>query len=161
MRWILLLFALAGCQPIGDQVVTDYDDWLRSTSFTTQEREIYRGADGIGIVTARPVIVMSPDGTGYAVLTNVRRRDVNGPRIDRITSQGVTLDYRRHDRLFTHCIDGCQRAEIGAIVLSRDAFTLAARTGLPLRIWGQRGRYEGTVPAEAFARVLTEAGADG
>ena len=161
MRWtVLLLFlcsVLTACVPIGQEVLQTYDDWLGTTSFTTNEREIFRGADGDGLMTARPVIVMGPQGRAYGVLTNVRRRDANGPLIERITSGNATLTYAAHDRRFTHCIDGCQPAEVGAITLSEAAFRLAAVTGLPLRVWGVRGRYDGTVPAEAFARVLEKA----
>ncbi|SHE64010.1 hypothetical protein SAMN05444339_101949 [Loktanella atrilutea] len=156
MRWIVLLLSvcLTACIPVGEEVLQTYDAWLGTTSFTTQEREIFRGDDGKGLMTARPVIVTGPQGRAYGVLTNVRRRDTNGPVVDRMTSGNVILDYVPHDRLFTHCIDGCQRAEVGAITLNARAFRLAAVTGLPLRVWGRRGWYEGTVPAEAFARVL-------
>ena len=157
MRWLFLILCLSACIPIREEVVTDYDDWRGTTSLFTQEREIDR--DGEGLMTARPVVVLGPDGRAYGVLTNVRRRDTNGPRIDRMTSGDTTLAYTAHDRRYTHCIDGCQRAEVGVITLSEDAFRLAATTGLPIRAWGLRGRYDGTVPAEAFARVLAEADA--
>ena len=157
MRWLFLILCLSACTPIREEVLSDYDDWRGTTALFTQEREIYR--DGDGLMTARPVVVMGPEGRVYGVLTNVRRRDANGPRIDRMTSGDTTLAYIAHDRLFTHCIDGCQRAEVGTITLSEAAFRIAATTGLPIRAWGLRGRYEGVVPAEAFARVLAEADA--
>lgn len=156
MRWLCLILFLSACIPIRDDVLQSYDGWRGTTTFTTQEREVFRGADGNGLMTARPVITLGPDGRAFGVFTNIRRRDANGPRIDRITSGGQTLDYTAHDRLLTHCIDGCQPAEVGVITLSETAFRLAAQTGLPLRVWGLRGRYDGTVPAEAFARVLAK-----
>ena len=155
-----LLVLLCACAPTRGTVLRQYDDWTGATLLTVNEREIHRDADGIGIVTARPAIILTPAGRDHAVLLNVRRRDANGPRVARVTSGAVTLDYRRNDRLFTHCLDGCQKAEIGAIHMSESAFRIAARTGLPLRIEGRRDRYEGVVPAEAFARVL-RAGAGG
>lgn len=148
-RAFLLFFALSGC--IRDQALVTVDPWSDTTLITTQEREIYRSPDAI--VVARPAIVMRSGRAGYAVLINVRRRDANEPRIEQITSRGHTLDYDRHDRLRTHCIDGCQKAEIGAIYLSHARFGTSTRSGLPLRIWGKRGRYAGVVPSEAFARV--------
>ena len=157
MRWLFLILCLSACTPIHESVVKHHDDWRGTTSLFTQEREIYR--DGDGLMTARPVVVMGPEGRAYGVLTNVRRRDANGPRIDRMTSGTVTLAYTAHDRRLTHCIDGCQRAEVGAIALSEQAFRIATATGLPIRAWGLRGRYEGTAPAETFARVLAEADA--
>ena len=151
MRMILaFLVVLAGC---GERVVALHDDWLDSFSLHTVEYEIYR--DQFAIVEARPIVVTSSDGVGYAVLLNVRRRDANGPKINQITSGTVSLNYSRHDRKRTHCIDGCQRAELGAIHFSKRAFEIAAHTGLPLRIWGQRARYDGIVPADAFAQVLS------
>lgn len=159
MRWLCLILLISACTSIQDQVLRTYDDWLGTTSFTTQEREIFRSPDDDGLMTARPVIVMGPDGRAYGVLTNVRRRDRNAPKLDKFTSGNVTLTYTAHDRRYTHCIDGCQRAEVGVITLSEQAFRIASRTGLPLRAWGQRGRYEGTVPAEAFSRVLAQADA--
>lgn len=157
MRWPFLLLLFTACTPVKEEVLRSYDDWLGTTSFTTNEREIYRAPDGDGLMTARPVIVMGPQGRAYGVLTNVRRRDSNAPKLERITSGNITLAYTAHDRRYTHCIDGCQRAEVGVIALTEETFRIATRTGLPLRAWGKRGRYDGTVPAEAFARVLAQA----
>ncbi len=151
-RALLFFMSLSGC--IRDQVLVTRDAWTGHQSVTVQEREIFR--DGDAILVARPTIIVKDGRAGYAVLTNLRRRDANGPRIDKVTSLGHDMRYLRHDRLRTHCIDGCQAAEIGAIHLSEATFRAAARTGLPLRVWGQRGRYEGIVPAEAFARVLAQ-----
>ena len=131
MRWLCLILFLSACIPIRDDVLQSYDGWRGTTTFTTQE-------------------------SAFGVFTNIRRRDANCPRIGRITSGGQTLDYTAHDRLLTHCIDGCQPAEVGVITLGETAFRLAAQAGLPLRVWGLRGRYDGTVPAEAFARVLAK-----
>ena len=157
MRWLALFLCLSACIPIHEEVLQTTDDWRGTTTVTVNEREIHR--DGDGLMTARPVVVMGPEGRAWGVLTNVRRRDANGPRIDRMTSGEATLSYTRHDRLLTHCIDGCQGADVGVVTLSEAAFRAAATTGLPLRVWGQRGRYDGTIPAEAFARVLAAADA--
>lgn len=151
MRLILALLCLAACTP-GADVLVSHDAWTGADMLTTPAREIYR--DGDALFEVRPVIVVQDGVAAYGVLTNLRRRDANGPKIDRITSLGHTLHYDRHDRLRTHCIDGCQKAEVGVIRLSRDTFAAAAHSGLPLRVWGQRGRYDGTVPAVDFARVL-------
>ncbi len=151
MRWILLcILVLAGC---GSRTVVLRDDWRGTLAVHTTAHEVYR--DQFAIVEVRPVVVTSDQGAAFAVLTNVRRRDANEPRIVRMTSGDTLLRYTRHDRLRTHCIDGCQKAEVGAIHLSRKAFVIAASTGLPLRIWGQRGRYGGVVPAHAFADALS------
>lgn len=152
VRILALLLCLSGCAPIGTQVLVSRDDWTGTDRITVHEREIFRSGDAI--VTARPAIVARDGRAGYAVLLNVRRRDANGPKIETVVSPGRQIIYRRHDRLRTHCIDGCQKAEVGAIHMTAATFAAAARTGLPLRIRGLRGDYEGTVPAEAFARVL-------
>lgn len=152
MRLVLVfLLVLSGC---GQGVVALRDDWTGALALHTVEYEIYR--DQFTLVEARPIVIISDTGTGYAVLTNVRRRDTNAPQVMRMTSAGVTLPYVLHDHRKTHCIDGCQNAEIGAIHLSHDAFVLAAQIGLPLRIWGLRGRFEGSIPASAFAEVLSQ-----
>ena len=152
-RAIFFLLLLSAC--IRTEVLVTRDDWTGADVITVNEREIFR--DGDAIVVVRPVIVGRGTDVLYGVLTNVRRRDANGPKIERMTAFGRNLPYRRFDRLRTHCIDGCQKAELGIITLDRESFALAARTGLPLHIWGLRGRYDGTVPAEAFARVLARA----
>ena len=159
MRWLALILCLSACLPIGEEVLQHDDDWRGATTLTVNEREIFRGPDGDGLMTARPVVTLAPSGRAFGVLTNVRRRDANVPRIVRMTSGDTALAYVAHDRRFTHCIDGCQPAEVGVITLSEAAFRTAAVTGLPVRAWGLRGRYAGTVPAEAFARVLAAADA--
>lgn len=154
MRCIVGFICLSACTPIHDQVLLGRDAWTGARSVTVQEREIYRDTDAI--LVARPIILTNTTEAGYGVLINLRRQDANGPRIMRITALGQTLNYQRLDRLRTHCIDGCQKAEVGVISLSRESFVIASRTGLPLQVWGQRGRAEGPVPAEAFARVLAQ-----
>ena len=147
----LFLFALPACAPRAE-VITRYDDWTEFNETTTPEGEIFR--DQQGIMTVRPVMIERGGQWAYGVLTNIRRRVPNGPMVETIHSGDVPLQYERHDRLWSHCIDGCQRAEVGVIHLTEAAFRAAARTGLPLRVQGRRGRYEGTVPAALFARVL-------
>lgn len=154
-----LILLLNACTPIATQVLHLDDPWRGTTAFTTPEREIFRSKDGDGLLTVRPVVVTGPDRRAYGVFTSVRRRDANGPRIDRMTSGDTPLIYTRDDRRLTHCIDGCQRAEVGHITLSEATFRMAATTGLPLRVWGLRGRYDGTIPAADFARVLARADA--
>ncbi len=152
MKIIFLLLLLIGCT--APPVVTR-DLWTGNTLAVTKAYEISRTLDAI--VEVRPVIGNIDGVMRYAVLTNVRRLDQNGPRIDRITTTSEPLDYRRHDRLRTHCIDGCRFAEIGAIHLDVSAFEDASKQGLALRIWGKRGRYEGTIPADAFQTALLNA----
>ncbi|SEM82400.1 hypothetical protein SAMN04488003_10553 [Loktanella fryxellensis] len=166
---LVLLLMLTACAPIGTQVIVARDDWRGTTVITVPEEEIDRGMGtlplgGPSLLTARPVIVMDlAQATGppraYGVLLNQRRQDGLAPRIDRVTTGGVTLPYTRHDRRPTHCVDGCQRAEVGVATLSEEAFRRAAKTGLPLAVWGLRGRNAGVVPADAFARVLARADA--
>lgn len=153
MRTVLILFwiALSACTPRA-AVITRYDDWTGFNERTTPEAEVFR--DRQGIMTVRPVIIERGGQRAFGVLTNIRRQVPNGPMVETMYSGNVQLHYQRHDRLWTHCIDGCQRAEVGVIHLTEAAFHTAARTGLPLRVQGRRGRYEGTVPAALFARVL-------
>ncbi|MFT7147931.1 MAG: hypothetical protein ACJASZ_002819 [Yoonia sp.] len=40
------------------------------------------------------------------------------------------------------------------INMTEAGFRLAARTDLPLRVFGRRGRYAGTIPASQFQQVL-------
>ena len=154
--WLRYLFAclcLTACTN-GADVITRYDDWAGFNETYTPEHEIFR--DRKAIMVVRPVIVERGGKRAYGVLTNIRRRVPNGPIIEAVHSGDIQLQYQRHDRLLTHCIDGCQRAEVGVIHLSGAAFQIAARTGLPLRVQGRRGRYEGTVPARLFQQVLEE-----
>ena len=153
MRLVLsLLLALAACTP-GADVIARHDDWTGFDTFITPEHEIFR--DDKAIMVVRPVIVTRGGTRAYGVLTNIRRRGPNGPIVEAMYSGDVRLQYQRHDRLLTHCIDGCQRAEIGVIHLTEAAFHAAARTGLPLRVEGRRGRYQGTVPGSLFQAVLS------
>ncbi len=150
----MLSCLICACTGVRPQVIHHYDDWLGTAAVTVSEQEIFRSRDGRSLMTVRPVVAMGPDGRAYGVLTHLGRRSGTAPRIDRITSGAATLDYTPHDRLLTHCIDGCQRAEVGVIALSATAFFLAARDGLPLRVWDPRGRADGVVPAAAFRAVL-------
>ena len=154
MRFVvlLLLLALAACTP-GADVITRHDDRTGFETFVTPEHEIFR--DDKAIMVVRPVIVARDGTRAYGVLTNIRRRVPNGPVIQAMYAGNIPLHYQKHDRLLTHCIDGCQRAEIGFIHLTEAAFHAAARTGLPLRVEGRRGRYEGTVPGSLFQTVLS------
>ncbi len=146
-----LMFGLGACAP-PQSVIASTDSWTGFAQIVTPEREIFR--DAKAIMTVRPVSIARNGERAFGVLTNVRRRVPNGPIINSMYSGNVRLDYQRHDRLLTHCIDGCQRAEIGVINLTEAGFRIAARTGLPLRVFGRRGRYAGTVPAQQFQQVL-------
>lgn len=151
LRLICLCLALAACTP-GADVITRYDDWTGFNEFVTPEAEIFR--DNKAIMTARPVMVEQGGQRRFGVLTNIRRRVPNGPIVESVHAGEIRLQYQMHDRLWSHCIDGCQRAEVGVIHLTESAFRAAARTGLPLRVQGRRGRYHGVVPGHLFAQVL-------
>lgn len=147
----LMMFGLGACAP-HQGVIANTDSWTGFAQIVTPEHEVFRGAKAI--MTVRPVSIARDGERAFGVLTNIRRRIPNGPIINAMYSGNVRLDYQRHDRLMTHCIDGCQRAEIGVINLTEASFRMAARTGLPLRVFGRRGRYAGTVPAAQFQQVL-------
>lgn len=151
LRLLILVFLLAACTPRED-VIARYDDWTGFNEFYTPEHEIFR--DREGIMTVRPVIVERGGQRAYGLLTNIRRRVPNGPMVEAMYSGDIRLQYQRHDRIWSHCLDGCQRAEVGVIYLSESAFRAAAVTGLPIRVFGRRGRYEGTAPGWLFQRVL-------
>lgn len=150
-RMFFILLTLTACTP-GADVISRHDAWTGFNESTTPEAEIFR--DRKAIMTVRPVVVERGGVRSFGVLTNIRRRVPNGPIIETVQSGDIRLQYQRHDRILSHCIDGCQRAEVGVIHLTEAAFRAAARTGLPLRVQGRRGRYEGTVPALLFQQVL-------
>ena len=150
-RMFFILLALTACTP-GADVITRYDNWTGFNELLTPEVEIFR--DRKAIMTVRPVVVERAGVRSFGMLTNIRRRVPNGPIIESVQSGDIRLQYQRHDRILSHCIDGCQRAEVGVIHLTEAAFRAAALTGLPLRVQGRRGRYEGTVPAILFQQVL-------
>ena len=153
MRFFLLfaVLALTACagQP---QVTKRFDDWTGFAETITAEHEILR--DGTAIMTARGVVIARDGQRTFGVLTRLRRVVPNGPIIMHMSSGTTRLDYRRHDRLLTQCIDRCRRTETGVIVMSEQAFRVASQTGLPLRIQGRRGRYAATVPATLFQEIL-------
>ena len=149
MRVLILFLLLSACSYAP---VLVHDEWTGARTVVAPNSEVSRSQ--FAIVEARPVIGLSPTGNDHAVLLNIRRRDANGPKLVQITSQGKLMDYVMHDRLRTHCLDGCQKAEIGAIHLSPHSFQVAARNGLSLRIWGQRDRYAGHIPAQQFQKAL-------
>jgi hypothetical protein len=151
IRLLLLCLVLAGCTP-GQDVISRYDDWTGFNELVTPEYEIFR--DRKAIMTVRPVVVERGGVRSFGVLTNIRRRVPNGPIVEAMYSSDIQLQYQKHDRLRTHCLDGCQRAETGVIHLTEAAFRAAARTGLPVRVFGRRGRYEGVVPGVLFQQVL-------
>ena len=151
LRLSILVLLLAACTPRED-VITRYDDWTGFNEFYTPEHEIFR--DSKGIMTVRPIVVERGGQRAYGLLTNIRRRVPNGPIVEAMYSGDIRLQYQKHDRIWSHCLDGCQRAEVGVIHLSEAAFRTAAVTGLQIRVFGRRGRYEGTAPGWLFQRVL-------
>lgn len=151
IRFVLLCLALTACTH-QQAVTTRYDDWTGFNEFVTPEHEIFR--DHKAVMTVRPVMIERGGTRAFGVLTNIRRRVPNGPIVRTMYSGDIQLLYQRHDRLLTHCIDGCQRAEIGVIHLTEAAFRAASRTGLPVRVFGRRGRYAGVVPGPLFESVL-------
>ena len=164
MRWcLLLLLAACGPTPTGWPsggparliAVEGSDSGLQR--ITVPEVELFR--DATGRMVARPAIVQLGDARRYAVLLTVLRHAPNGPRVELVASDHGPLDYQPNDRLWSHCIDGCRRAETGAVTLSEAAFRAAAQTGLPILVAGAYQSYEGTLPADAFARVLAAADA--
>lgn len=151
IRYVSLCLLFAACTPPAD-VVTRYDDWSGFNEVITQEHEIFR--DSRAIMTVRPVMIMRDGRRQFGIFTNIRRRVPNGPIIETVHAGNIRLQYRMHDRIWSHCTDGCQRAEVGVIHLTEGAFRAAARTGLPLRVQGRRGRYHGVVPPHLFQQVL-------
>ncbi len=152
LRLSILVLSLAACAPRED-VITRYDDWTGFNEFTTPEHEIFRARRGI--MTVRPIIIERGGVRAYGLLTNIRRRVPNGPIVEAMYSGDIKLQYQKHDRIWSHCLDGCQRAEVGVIHLTEAAFRTAAMTGLPIRVRGRRARYEGVAPAWLFQRLLT------
>jgi hypothetical protein len=71
-----------------------------------------------------------------------------------VWSFGEILPYAHTDRLKVACSGGCTAIERGKIVLSRDAFEAAARTGLEFRLVGRRASVLCKIPAEMFEQVL-------
>lgn len=157
MKWTLrfafiVIVALGACAP--RDVTVTRDTWTDTNRFAPPDAEIFRHQGAT--VVARPIIMTKSSGTLFGVLLQVNRTDANGPRIEKVTLAQTALDYRKIDRLLTQCDSRCQRSEFGVIALPEGAFTMAERTGLPLRIWGQRGRYSGTVPAALFRDTLAK-----
>ncbi|MEJ8560955.1 hypothetical protein QTO30_06790 [Yoonia sp. GPGPB17] len=136
-------------------VTKGIDDWTGFTHVMTAEYEILR--NNTAIMTARGIMITRDGQRGFAVLTSLRRLVPNGPIIRHMYSGDTQLDYHRHDRPLTHCVDRCRRTELGAIHMTEAAFRIASQTGMPLRVQGRRGRYEATVPPSLFAAVLGSA----
>lgn len=156
MRLCLFLFlAVASACSTAPQSVPAVDDWTGFAQAVTEDHEILR--NNTAIMTARGIIIARDGKRAFAVLTSLRRLTPNGPMILSVYSGDTRLNYQRHDRLLTQCIDRCRRTETGAIYLTEAAFRIAARTGLPLRIQGRRGRYSAQVPAALFAELLDRA----
>ena len=151
LRLLIFGLCLSACTS-RTHIITHFDAWTNFNEVVTQETEIYR--DRKAIMTVRPVMIERAGLRRFGVLTNIRRRIPNGPIIEIIHAGDIKLQYQMHDRLWSHCIDGCQRAEVGVIHLTETAFRAAARTGLPLRVHGRRGRYSGIVPAALFQDIL-------
>ncbi|WP_296373503.1 hypothetical protein [Yoonia sp.] len=150
-RFLFLCLIFAACTAQAD-VVMRYDDWTGFHEIITPEHEIFR--DSRAIMTVRPVMIIRDGQRQFGILTNIRRRVPNGPVVETVHAGDIRLQYQMHDRIWSHCVDGCQRAEVGLIPLTEAAFRAAARTGLPLRVQGRRGRYHGLVPPDLLQQVL-------
>jgi len=155
LRLLIVFLGLTACTPRAD-VIVRYDDWTGFNEYLTPEHEIFR--DRKAIMTVRPVVIERGGTRAFGLLTNIRRRVPNGPIVEAMYAGDIQLQYQRHDRLLTHCIDRCQRAEVGVIHLTEAAFRAAARTGLPIRVQGRRGRYDGVAPGWLFQRAMLEFG---
>ena len=149
--FLLAVLVLPACS-VQPQVTQRFDDWTGFTETITAEHEILRS--GTAIMTVRGVVIARNGQRSLGVLTSLRRLAPNGPIIMHISSGLTRLDYRRHDRLLTHCSDRCRRTETGVIIMSEQAFRTASQTGLSLRVQGRRGRYAATVPAPLFQDIL-------
>ena len=152
-RFMILCFLLTACSPIGS-VVNFHDNWTGIDTITTNEQEIFRDRQGVMLV--RPVITSRGGQRAFGIVTRIYRIVPNGPIIEKIESNGNLLRYQKTDRLLTQCIDTCRRTEIGVIHLTEAEFRNAAKSGLPLRIFGRRGRYHGTVSPALLQTLLAQ-----
>lgn len=152
MRWLIVFLFLASCT----EQRSVRDAWTGAVTDVSPEYEVFR--QGEGRMSVRAVRSVRQGQESWGLLTSVRRTGPNGPQVERVQSGAIDLHYTQLDRLYTHCVDRCQRAETGFIALSAEAFAIAARTGLPLRVWGKRGRYWGIVPGAAFTELLSSPG---
>jgi hypothetical protein len=158
MMWraLILCFLLGACTA-PQAVVSFHDDWTGIDMITTREQEIFRDRQGVMLV--RPAITSRGGQYAFGIVTRIYRLVPNGPIIEKIESNGTPLRYKRTDRLLTQCTDACRRTEIGVIHLTEAEFRNAARSGLPLRVFGRRGRYAGFVPPEPLQRLLAQSDA--
>jgi hypothetical protein len=153
LRALLFCLLCSGCLDDQRSATVSLDTWTQVTRVISPEVEVFR--DPRGIMTVRTALFHDDGQVNYGVMTNVRRRVPNSPQVRDVYAGQIRLPYHRIDRIWSHCLDGCQRAEVGFIPLSAASFEIAARTGLPLRVFGNRGRYEGVVPATLFQTVLS------
>ena len=156
---ISVFFAITACSPL-PQLAQRYNPHTQVGLFSTNFQTI--DVQFKALMQARPVITV--DDTGRAIFglqTSVIRDDGNFPHINEAYSFGTKLHYRKSDRRRIDCSDGCEREEIGVILLGETAFRAYADRGLTFQLVGKRGVYTGTLDAGVFAvayGAATEAG---
>ena len=69
-------------------------------------------------------------------------------------SFGTQLQYVRGNSNVLSCASGCTLQEQGMVVLSTQQFAQAAKTGLEMKLVGDRGSVVVKVPVEAFQEAL-------
>ncbi len=152
-RLLIALILLSACAP-SDRNKRHFVDHAQMFQTVSRDTEVFR--DGRDHVNVRAIILEKQGTHRYYLSLTVLRGGPNGPHIQAMQHNGKTVPYQRHDRLQTFCIDGCHKAEVGAITLTRAAFEKAAATGMTITIDGKRRDYLARVPSIVFANALSD-----
>ena len=156
---LIVLVFLWGCSPDGRQGSATFNPHTGVQTARSFEAVFYPGV-GQTVTLSAAVLSAGPERR-FVVLTRVALRGPNFPKLNGAWSSGRELDYRRIDRRYGSCVDGCRREEVGVIHLSEAEFGAAAQFGLAFQLLGPRGSYDLLLPASAFAEALARASQDG
>jgi hypothetical protein len=154
IRLILIVGMMTACAP-SDRNISRFAGETQVWHTVSADAQVFR--DGHDSVLARTIILDQRGKRRHYLSLSVLRRGPNGPQVLTVSQDLRPLPYVMHDRLKTNCTDTCHKTEIGAILLTQQAFSHATKVGMTIRIDGLRRNYLATVLAAIFRDSLTVA----
>ena len=143
-RALSMFTVLAGCAAAPQKSL------IPGVGYTDFRSALYIAAE---TSTSRTVVyIVALEDDGFGLVTYVGRTDGQSPGITRARSGQSALSYQR----ISNAQNGSMKSASGMIILSRDDFDLAARTGMALELCGNGTCYGADVPSALFQQALIE-----
>ena len=147
MRLLFCFLLVSGCAP------APFSEFNPHSGVQTHSSSLYQKMVSTEArVAAHGYVVEKGSMQIWGLRTYVIRRDLNYPKITKAWSNGRKINYSKIDR---HRI-GTDRAELGAIIMTRHRVEALAETGFSFELSGPRGNYEFSIPKSLFRELLNQ-----